>query len=137
MKKVLLVVEDDAITAHLYKLSLERAGYEVQVSRDGKAALDAVAEKAPDAVLLDVMMPHLNGIEVLKRIKGDQKLRNIPVLIYTNAFVPKLIDDAKAAGAADVLEKTTLTPITLCKILGTALNQHPPDAPAITSERAA
>jgi CheY-like chemotaxis protein len=124
MKRILLLVEDDAITAHLYKAALERVGFEVQVSRDGQAALETLADKSPDAVLLDVMMPHLNGIEVLKRIRADEKLQKVPVLIYTNAFVPKLIEDAKAAGATNVVEKATLTPNTLLKILDTAMQEH-------------
>jgi len=124
MKRVLLVVEDDVLTAHMYKGSLERGGYDVRVVQDGQAGLDAVAEDVPDAILLDVMMPKLNGIQVLKRIRADHELRDLPILVYTNAFIPKLIEDAKAAGATDVLEKAQLTPKMLLEILGNMLNSQ-------------
>jgi CheY-like chemotaxis protein len=126
MKKILLVVEDDVLTAHLYKGSLERAGYDVQVALDGQAGLDLVSKVAPDAILLDLMMPKVNGIEVLKQIRSHARFRSMPVLVYTNAFVPKLIRDAKEAGASDVLDKAKLTPTLLLEILGLALKSQQP-----------
>jgi CheY-like chemotaxis protein len=126
MKKILLVVEDDALTAHVYKESLERAGYEVQMALDGQAGLDLVAKAAPDAILLDLMMPKVNGIQVLKQIRSHAQFQALPVLVYTNAFIPKLIHDAKEAGASEVLDKAMLTPKLLLEVLGLAFkNQQP------------
>ena len=96
-------------SAHLYKGSLERAGYEVQISRDGKAGLDFLSQNVPDAVLLDVMVPGISGIELLKQIRADHRLANLPVVVYTNAFIPKLTEEAKLAGATEVFAKAQLT----------------------------
>ena len=72
MKKI-LIVEDDEATAHAYRSTLQRAGYEVHVAPDGRAGLDYIQTTAPDGVLLDLMMPKVNG---------------------TNAYIPSLIREA-------------------------------------------
>jgi len=108
--KTILIVDDDAVTARAYKTSLEREGYEVAVATDGHAGLDLVQELAPDGVLLDLMMPQLGGIELLKCIRALPHIGDIPVIVYTNAFIPGLVDQAKNAGATDTFSKMTLTP---------------------------
>lgn len=108
--KTILIVDDDAVTARAYKTSLERQGYEVAVAADGHSGLDLVQQLSPDGVLLDLMMPQLGGIELLKCIRALPHIGNIPVIVYTNAFIPGLIDQAKCAGASETFSKMTLTP---------------------------
>ena len=108
--KTILIVDDDAVTARAYKTSLEREGYEVAVAADGHAGLDLVQQLSPDGVLLDLMMPQLGGIELLKCIRALPHIGNIPVMVYTNAFVPGLVDHAKSAGATGTFSKMSLTP---------------------------
>jgi len=112
MKKI-LIVEDDVVTARAYRSSLERAGFEVHVVSDGQQGLDFIQGTAPDGVLLDLMMPKLNGIQLLECIRACHHLSRIPVIVYTNAFIPHLIEDARAAGATEVFSKSTLTPQSL------------------------
>lgn len=64
-------------------------------------------------MLLDLMMPKVNGIEVLKSVRAMHHLAQIPIMVYTNAFIPNLVDEARAAGATEVFSKTSLTPQTL------------------------
>ena len=109
MKKI-LIVEDDAVTAHAYRGCLERAGYSVQVVPDGQAGLEHVQQSAPDGVLLDLMMPRVNGIQFLKSMRALAHLAAVPVIVYTNAFIPNLVDEAQAAGATRVFAKASLTP---------------------------
>jgi CheY-like chemotaxis protein len=117
--KTILIVDDDAVTARAYRTSLEREGFEVAVATDGHAGLDLIQQLSPDGVLLDLMMPQLGGIELLKCIRALPHIGNIPVMVYTNAFVPGLVDQAKSAGATQTFSKMTLTP----QMLVTAFHQ--------------
>ena len=112
MKKI-LIVEDDAATAHAYRTSLERAGFQVHVAADGQAGLEFIQGTAPDGVLLDLMMPKVNGIQFLKSIRACHHLARIPIMVYTNAFIPNFVDEARAAGATEVFSKSKLTPQSL------------------------
>ena len=120
MKKI-LIVEDDGATAHIYRSCLQRAGYTVYVATDGQAGLDYIQGNAPDGVLLDWMMPKLNGIQLLKTIRACHHLAHIPIFVYTNAFIPSLVDEATANGATEVYSKAVLTPQILVTALSVAM----------------
>ncbi len=100
-----LVVDDDPVTRLMLTTSLERDGHEVTTADDGPQALDRVRSQAFDVVLLDVLMPTMNGYEVLEQLKGDPDLRHIPVIMVTS------VDDIDSAvrcielGADDYLSK--------------------------------
>lgn len=81
--KRILVVEDEADLAHLVQVNLELAGYEVSIARDGAEGVAAVREDPPDMVLLDVMMPVLDGWGVLTRLDEDPGLDDLPVVMLT------------------------------------------------------
>ena len=121
MKKI-LIVEDDTVTAKIYRTTLEKAGFAVETAANGQAGLARINELAPDGVLADLMMPGLGGIELLKRLRATPQFQNLPVIVYTNAFVAKLVDDAKAAGATRVFDKSTLTPTMLVDAFTAATN---------------
>jgi len=108
-----LIIEDDAVAALLYRKNLEKSGYEVQVATDGQAGLDQIQQLSPDGVVLDLMMPKLGGISLLKMLRGLPSGADVPVLVITNAYLPRMIDEAMAAGASQVLDKGNLTPHTL------------------------
>jgi len=118
--KTIMVVEDDQITARVYRNCLEAAGYKVQVV-DGQSCLDQIAEVNPDGLLVDLMMPRISGFDVLRRVRGLPQFQTLPVIVYTNAFIPKMVQDAKAAGATRVLDKSTLTPVTLVDAFRTSM----------------
>ena len=109
MKKV-IVVEDDPIIGKVYRFHLEKAGYQVRVATDGEAGWNAIQEDVPDAVLLDLMMPRMNGNEVLRHMRATPTLQHIPVVVFTNAFIPAMVEEAKKAGANQVFDKATVTP---------------------------
>ena len=83
MAKTILVADDEANIARLVQLNLEREGYSVVTAADGREALEKVAVSKPDLILLDVMMPHVDGFEVLKRLKSDPGTQDIPVIMLT------------------------------------------------------
>ena len=108
--KRILIAEDDALTARVYASFLEKAGYEVQVVGDGPSVIPKTGEWLPHGILLDIMLPGLNGIDVLKFTRASDFGRTIPVVVVTNAFIPEFVEGAKAAGANKVFSKAQLTP---------------------------
>ena len=108
MKKI-LIVEDDKLTAHIYSTHFKKEGFEPIVLPDGAALVKQFAELRPDAVLLDIMLPGLNGIEALKAIRALPNGQHIPVIAVTNAFVPQLVDAVKKAGANGVFCKVNVS----------------------------
>lgn len=109
MKKV-LIIEDDPIVGHIYKTRLEKDGFEIEVCTDGQAGFYRTHEFHPDIVLLDLMLPKMNGIEILKKLRAQPQFSHLPVIVFTNAYVPNMIQEAFSAGASQVFNKATLTP---------------------------
>jgi CheY-like chemotaxis protein len=79
----LLVVDDDPNVADLVRQSLEEEAYQIDVAEDGVAALDAIEQRRPDVILLDLLMPRMDGFEVIVRLQRDAKWRDIPVIVLT------------------------------------------------------
>ena len=109
MKRI-LIIEDDPIVGHIYRTRLEKEGLEVEVCADGQAGFYRTHEYKPDAVLLDLMLPKMNGIDILKKLRSEPKFQRLPVVVFTNAYVPNMIQEAFSAGASQVFNKATLTP---------------------------
>jgi DNA-binding response OmpR family regulator len=78
-----LIAEDDLHIVELLTFVLEREGYAVAAAVDGEAAIDHLRRDPPDLLILDVMLPRLNGFEVLKTIRADAKLKDLPVIVLT------------------------------------------------------
>ena len=98
MKKI-LIIEDDPVVAHIYRTRLEKSGYTVEVCEDGQSGFYRIHEFHPQGVLLDLMLPKMNGVDILKKIRAEAEFSHIPVIVFTNAFVPNMIQDAMSAGA--------------------------------------
>ena len=109
MKKV-LIVEDEELIGGLLQRKLRQEGYYASVAIDGEAALRQIREEKPDIVLLDIVLPRLNGFEVLSELKKDEALRQIPVIIISNSGQPAEIERAKELGVRDWLVKTEFDP---------------------------
>ena len=112
MAKILLV-EDDAILVEMYQAKFELEGHDVRVATNGEECLNILKEFKPDLILLDILMPKLNGFHVLKEIKKQPDMRMIPVILLTNlgqAEVDMNQELAKALGVNDYLIKSHHTP---------------------------
>jgi DNA-binding response OmpR family regulator len=101
-----LVVEDDACVAFIYRKKLESEGYRVEVCADGEAALRALSEREFDALVLDLMMPKVDGIQVLKDMRISSMNRLTPVIIVTAARLKLVEVEARRLGARFYLDKT-------------------------------
>jgi two-component system, chemotaxis family, sensor kinase CheA len=112
MKRI-LIIEDDPLTARVYRNHLEKAGFEVEVAADGETGFNRLVEFVPDGILLDVMMPKVNGVEFVKKVRAIGQFQRLPVIAYTNAYVPAMVQQIMAAGANHVFDKATVSPIML------------------------
>jgi len=104
-RPVVVVAEDDEDILRLVATRLERDGYEVVQTRDGAQALGAVRERLPALALLDVSMPALDGLEVLARIRGDEQLAGIRVVLLTAMAQEHDVRRAFEAGADGYVRK--------------------------------
>lgn len=104
MNKKIMIVEDDKSIQDIYTLNFRAAGYEVILEGDGLSGISSVVEKKPDIILLDVMMPNMDGFAFLKVMKENTSV-NIPVVVCSNLSDKETYDKAFAAGAAAVLLK--------------------------------
>ena len=83
MPKKILAVDDERHIVRLVQVNLERAGYQVVTAFDGREALEKVESEQPDLVVLDVMMPYMDGFEVLQTLRKNQSTRDLPVIMLT------------------------------------------------------
>lgn len=95
-RTLIVVAEDDTDIAELLQMTLEWAGYRVVVTRNGEEALDAVASEAPELLVLDLNMPKLTGLDVVRRLRAEDRFRHTPMLLLTATE-----SEQRAAEAAD------------------------------------
>src|SRR5437016_5501039 len=98
MAKKILVIEDDELLRELIIKKLTDQAYQVSQAIDGTMGLQAVKDQKPDLVLLDILMPGMNGFEVLENIKKDPLLANTPVVILSNLWQKEDVEKAMAMG---------------------------------------
>ena len=109
-KLKVLIVEDDNFLLEMYVTKLKVEGFEVFSASDGEKGIKAVQEKLPDVILLDIMLPLVDGFGVLDQIKKDDKTKNIPVILLTNLSQKDDVKKGMAKGAADYLIKAHFMP---------------------------
>ncbi len=101
----ILVVDDESLLRMMLKDALEEAGYTVVLAENGEMALQRARAESPDCILLDIMMPGLDGYETCAALKADPDLRAIPVILVSATTDLRVIDRAEQVGAASVLPK--------------------------------
>ncbi len=104
----ILLVDDDAALRDIYGEALKQNGFTVYTAVDGIEALDLAKRYNPSLILLDLMMPRLDGHETLKQLKADESLKNIPVAIFSALITDLERQDTISAGAVDYIEKSTV-----------------------------
>lgn len=106
----ILIVEDDQFLRDLFVMKLKKEGAKVIEAEDGEEALNKVKSEMPDLVLLDIVLPKLDGFEALKRIKSDETISKIPVIFLTNLGQQDEIDRGLRLGANSYIIKAHFTP---------------------------
>ena len=110
MAKKILIVEDDKFLRELIATKLEKEEYQILEAIDGEKGLETVKKEKPDLILLDLILPGLDGFGVLAAVKEDPVLSQIPVIILSNLGQKEDIEKALKLGAADYLIKAHHTP---------------------------
>lgn len=123
--KKILLVEDELFIAELYLHHLEKAGFMVKIARDGAEALEALKTDQFDLMLLDIMLPKLNGLEVLKKCKQEKILPDTPIVLLTNLATDITIKEGFKLGADGYLIKASYTPIQLVSEVQNYLKGEP------------
>lgn len=106
----ILIIEDDPLIARMYQTVFNFEGFDVRMARDGKEGMELLKKYKPTLILLDIMMPEMSGIEVLRRIKADKKQKKIPVVVLTNLSGMGDAEKAMEMGAVKFIVKSKNKP---------------------------
>lgn len=124
----ILIVEDDPLMQRMYQKAFAFDGYEVSVAGDGAEGLEKVRSIKPTIVLLDVMMPKLNGLEVLEKMKADPDIKKIPVVMLTNLAGSADAEKALTLGAVKYIVKSEQEPKAVVAIVKEIITGYTRDA---------
>jgi CheY-like chemotaxis protein len=138
----ILLVDDDPLVLKIYSDNLSRRGFQVETAADGLAAMKAVRATKPDLMVLDLMMPRLSGVEVIKFLRALPDLADLPVVVLSNAYMDGLARDAATVGAQKALLKASCTPAVLASVItelleGKETSQDPSQLLAVSDVQAA
>ncbi|MEK7202805.1 MAG: response regulator [Patescibacteria group bacterium] len=109
-KKTILIVEDDLMISSIYKSKFEMDGFIVVVANNGAEGIELAKKEKPDIIMLDIILPQVDGFSVLEKIKKDKQTKLIPVIMLTNLSTEEDAAKGKELGAIDYLIKASLTP---------------------------
>lgn len=127
----ILFVEDDVLVARIYRRKLEDAGFHVFVAEDGVAAVKLVQELQPDVIVLDLIIPKLSGMDVLKFVRHHEELKGVPIVLFSNTFLTRSAEEIAALGVQATLLKSAASPPQLIDAISRILDEPeaPPSAP--------
>ncbi len=135
MLNSVLLVDDDKILTKIYTLKLTSLGFAVRHAPDGNTAIQMISEVIPDAIILDIMLPDINGLDLLAELRGYEPTSGVPVIMFSAVCSEELEQEALSRGATCILDKSVMTPRILGDYLQGLLQLEPdPDnpVPAIT-----
>jgi DNA-binding response OmpR family regulator len=122
MKKKILIVEDDQIVANIYRNKFSVEGYQVEVALDGQSGMEMLSSFRPDAVVLDLMLPKMTGVDLMKQIRSQSDFQQLPVIVFSNTYLTNMVQEAWKAGATKCLSKANCTPKQVIEVLRTTIN---------------
>lgn len=106
----ILLIEDEEMLANMYETKFKNEGFNIKKALDGETGLKMALEDKPDIILLDIIMPKLDGFSVLRSLKDSVKTKDVPVILLTNLGQDEDVKKGTAMGAAGYLVKANLTP---------------------------
>jgi len=116
MKKI-LIIEDDQIVANVYRNKLAVEGYQTEAALDGESGLKMMRTFQPDAIVLDLVLPKMSGVEVIKQIRSEADFSKLPIIVFSNTYLTNLIQDAWKAGATKCVSKINCPPKELLELV--------------------
>ena len=122
--KRILIIEDDELIVGIYKRKFEAAGFTVDVEMDGSQGYYRIYKMMPDAILLDLLLPGMDGPAIIRKFRAQKKYAHLPIIVFTNAYLTEVGRDAVSAGATRVFNKATVTPQEIVAAVEAALGQQ-------------
>jgi DNA-binding response OmpR family regulator/HPt (histidine-containing phosphotransfer) domain-containing protein len=116
MKKI-LIIEDDQIVSNVYRNKLAVEGYEAEIALDGETGLKMMRTFQPDAIVLDLVLPKMSGVDVIKQIRSEADFSKLPIIVFSNTYLTNLIQDAWKAGATKCVSKINCPPKELLELI--------------------
>lgn len=110
-KNKVLIAEDEETLSQMYQVKFEKDGFIVEMAADGQEALKKAREFKPNVILLDIIMPQLDGFSVLEQLRKDKEFAKVPIIMLTNLGQSEDIEKGKKMGASDYLVKANCTPM--------------------------
>ena len=141
MKKI-LIIEDNQIVANVYRNKLAVDGYQTEVALDGESGLKTMRTFQPDIMILDLMLPKMSGVDVIKEVRGEADFAKLPIIVFSNTYLTNLIQEAWKAGANKCLSKASCSPKEVLDIVrqtiggGDAMTKAPASAGGSTEPAA-
>jgi two-component system response regulator CpxR len=120
----LLIIEDDPLISRMYKRLFTLEGYEVEIANNGQEGLQKVKTTNPSIILLDVMMPTLNGLQTLEILKSDPETKMIPVIMLSNLTGEQDAEEAINKGAVKYIVKSAYEPEDIAKMIKEVLTKN-------------
>ncbi len=109
-KPIVALIEDDPLIAEMYTTKFTKEGYDIKHAADGAAGLALVKQIKPDIILLDIIMPKMDGFQVLTELRKEAAFKETPVVMLTNLGQEEDVQKGRALGATDYFIKTNFTP---------------------------
>ena len=122
MKKI-LIIEDDEIIGNIFRNKLAVEHYQVEVARNGESGLALMRSFKPQVVLLDLVLPQLSGIDVIKQIRSEAEFASLPIIVFSNTYLTNLIQDAWKAGATKCVSKSRCSPKDILELIRQSLGE--------------
>lgn len=120
--KSILLVEDDPFLIDIYQSKLKEKGFDVNVAEEGKQAWELLRKKKPDLLLLDIVLPNMDGWEIIKKIKEDARLKDLKVIILSNLGQKDEVEKGINLGAVKYMIKARFTPTEIVQEIEKILN---------------
>jgi len=131
-----LIIEDDPLISRMYQTVFEFEGFEVDMARNGEEGIALLKKNRPKMILLDIMMPKMSGIDVLRELKSDPDTKTIPVVVLTNLSGDKDVETALGLGAVKFIVKSKNRPRQIVAQIKEILDAYSrEDIPAAAGER--
>ncbi|MDP2930742.1 MAG: response regulator, partial [bacterium] len=122
--KTILIIEDEEIMLDLLQRKISASGYRVLIAGNGEEGLAILRKEKPDLIVMDLLMPKMDGFTMMKEVQRDEDLKKIPLIIVSNSGQPVELDEAKKLGARDWLIKAEFDPQELIDKIRVQLNER-------------
>lgn len=120
----ILIIEDDQLVANIYRNKFAIEGFQAETARDGEVGLELMQSFRPDAVLLDLVLPGVSGLDVMRKIRANKDSEKVPIVVFSNTYLSQMVEDAWKAGATKCLSKSRSTPQQVIEAVRSAMKSN-------------